>query len=202
VAIAEQKYGGDILIEFTKDGTEFTGTHDSKAFCTFQSSEGPVGIHGGNFRVSSGERRNFILGVISLVIILQQDAIIGSQTKGIGIKFVDNGQKPRKKLEDQVADSKGITAVISPKSASAKLGAAGDVPYVETSSKKGSQPVDSISPRDKLPRRAVTHSVHRGSLEKDKEKAASPRHTKGHTKTIHKKQSDEKKTIRRKTNIR
>jgi len=109
-------------------------------------------------------------------------------------------KNPSKKLEDQVADSKRITGVLSPKSAGAKLGAAGgDTPHVETSSKKGSQPVaDSISPRDKLPRRAVTHSGPRGSLEKDKEKAASPRHTKGHRKTMHEKitrnekKSDEK----------
>jgi len=193
VSITEEKYGKDILIAFTEDGTEFTGTRDGKVFCSFQSTQGPVGIHGGNFRVSSGERRNFVLGVVSIVIILQEDALVGSQTKGIGIKFEDTGQKPRKKNEEKSADTKATTPTLSPKSASGKLEAAGgDIP---SSNKKGSQQivVNSSSRSKKIPRKAATHSGPRGS---SSEKVSSPRKTESHDRKSPKlvQASSEKKT--------
>jgi len=178
VSIAEDKYGGAILIEFTEDGTEFKGTHDGKVFCVFQSAQGPVGIHGGTFRVSSGERRNFVLGVVSLVIILQKDALVGSQTKGIGIKFEDTGQKPRKNNEEKVADTKATTPTLSPRSAGGKLEAAGgnSPPSLTLDIKTGSQ--QTVSSRGKkVVRKAATHSGPRGS---SSEKVSSPRKTKGH----------------------
>jgi len=163
VSITEEKYGTDILIAFTEDGTDFTGTRDGKVFCSFQSTQGPVGIHGGNFRVSSGERRNFVLGVVSIVIILQEDALVGSQTKGIGIKFEDTGQKPRKKNEEKVADTKAIPT-LTPRSAGGKLEAAGgnSVPSLALDIKTGSQPTVS-SRGKKVVRKAATHSGPRGS---------------------------------------
>jgi hypothetical protein len=88
--IEEAKYGPDLSVVLSNDGSEFTILRDGQIIVTFASTEGPVGKSGGIFRVMSGEKRHFIISVVSLIYIAQ----VSFPKKAAMFFYQDNGQRP------------------------------------------------------------------------------------------------------------
>jgi len=177
--VNEVKYGGDCTIEFSKDGTEFSWFREDKIISSFESEAGTlIGTKGGTFRVSSGERRNFVLAVISLVIIMQEDAISGSQTKDIGLKFPEPPEKKQtKESNDKITDSRSatlpalqVTTATDTSSKHKKKGSRSSVPDLE-SGKKQEKQVEKHEKHEKQEKHAEKHG---GKKEKHGEKQEKP----------------------------
>jgi len=92
--VEKEKYGSERFIEFSENGASFTITCEKRIVCEFQSNSGPVGTSGGIFRIASKEFRNFNLSVVSLVIIMQIDALKEGPKGVLGLYIKDIGQMP------------------------------------------------------------------------------------------------------------
>jgi len=66
-----EKYDSQLQIEYINEGSEFTVTRDNYLVLVFASNNGPVGKSGGTARVPSGEKRSFVLCLLSLLYLAQ-----------------------------------------------------------------------------------------------------------------------------------
>jgi len=153
-----------LIVTFNDDGRIFRITRENKVICVFISSSGPVGCSNASFRVSSGERRNFILGILTLVFIVQEEVHsgTGNHAKDFGIEFPKNFDPVMLQVSESEKKINELKTTSTPSIT--------EKPVKEESKQK----VSEHHPKKKVPRRAATIS---GG---DTSERSSGRKTKGH----------------------
>jgi len=88
--IVNIQYGRDMMIEFNVNGTECSVYRDIVPVIQFISSRGSIGKSGGVFRVASGQKKNFIIAVASMIYMAQ----VSLPKKEEFFRFYDTNQNP------------------------------------------------------------------------------------------------------------
>jgi len=79
-----------MIVEFSVNGNEYSVFHDIVPVIQFISSRGAVGKSGGVFRVASGQKKNFIMAISSMIYMAQ----VSFPKKECFFRFYDTNQNP------------------------------------------------------------------------------------------------------------
>jgi len=86
------------IVVFHDDGKGFEMKKNDEIVAVFNSDQF-VGLGGGDIRIASGENRNIFLSIISMVLIVQKEAMSGAA--GIGLKFSNTSPKKYRSVKEE-----------------------------------------------------------------------------------------------------